>query len=91
MCWRTLGPAGREELWTRVKSWVEWIRCRYPLSRRIPPCWADHTEIVEELTALWLAWVNAYESGDAPLTSAADWHDRWLLGVLHRLERGPFT
>jgi len=90
-CWRTLGPSGREELWTQLNTWVEWIRCRYPLSRRIPACWAEHPEIVEELTALWLAWVNAYENGDAPLTSAADWHDRWLPGLLHRLEHGPFA
>jgi len=90
-CWRSLGPRGQEELWQQLNSWVEWIRCRYPLSRRIPPCWHEHPEIVEELTALWLAWTHAYEDRDAPLTSAADWHDRWLPGVLHRIEHGAFA
>lgn len=68
-----------------------WLRGRYPLANKIPPCWSEHPEIVEELTALWLAWEQAYRQRDAPLTAAADWHDRWLPGVLHRLEHGPFS
>jgi len=90
-CWRTIGPHGAEELWHQLTDWVAWIRNRYPLARKIPPCWAEHPELVEELTALWLAWQHAYEDTDAPLTAAADWHDRWLPGVLYRLEHGPFA
>jgi len=90
-CWRTIGQHGAEELWTQLTDWIAWIRNRYPLARKIPPCWADHPELVEELTALWLAWQHAYEDLDAPLTAAADWHDRWLPGVLYRLEHGPFA
>lgn len=88
-CWRTLGEQGAEELWTQLKGWVAWIRHRYPLAKKIPSCWAEHPEVVEELTALWLAWQAAYEHPDAQLTAAADWHDRWLPGALHRLEHGP--
>jgi hypothetical protein len=87
-CWRDLGPRAEEELWKELASWVGWIRARYPLARKIPPCWAEHPEIVEELTALWLAWQYAYVERGAPLTAAADWHDRWLPGVLYRLEHG---
>ena len=90
-CWRDLGPQGQEELWRELGSWVGWIRARYPLARKIPECWDQHPELVEELTALWLAWQLAYQIPDAPLTAAADWHDRWLPGVLHRLEHGPFS
>lgn len=90
-CWRTIGPHGAEELWRQLTDWVGWIRSRYPLARKIPPCWAEHPELVEELTALWLAWQHAYEDLDAPLTAAADWHDRWLPGVLYRLEHGAFA
>jgi hypothetical protein len=90
-CWRTIGPHGAEELWRQLTDWVDWIRTRYPLARKVPPCWADHPELVEELTALYVAWQHAYEDTDAPLTAAADWHDRWLPGVLYRLEHGPFA
>lgn len=90
-CWRSIGPHGAQELWHQLTEWVNWIRSRYPLARKIPSCWAEHPEIVEELTALYVAWQFAYENLDAPLTAAADWHDRWLPGVLHRLEHGPFA
>ena len=87
-CWRDLGDEASEELWSELKNWVAWIRHRYPLAKKIPPCWPAHPEVVEELTALWLAWQAAYQQPDAQLTAAADWHDRWLPGVLHRLEHG---
>jgi hypothetical protein len=87
-CWRTLGEQGAGELWSQLEDWVAWIRHRYPLAKKIPPCWPEHPEVVEELTALWLAWQAAYEQPDTQLTAAADWHDRWLPGFLHRLEHG---
>lgn len=82
------GEQGTKELHQQLGDWVGWIRHGYPLAKKIPACWAEHPEIVEELTALWLAWQAAYEQPDAQLTAAADWHDRWLPGVLHRLEHG---
>jgi hypothetical protein len=90
-CWRNIGPQAEEVLWKELDSWVAWIRSRYPLARKVPECWAKHPEVVEELSALWLAWQGAYEERDAPLTAAADWHDRWLPGVLRRLEHGVFS
>lgn len=90
-CWRTLGPLGQETLWAELIEWVTWLRTRYPLARKIPSCWRQHPEIVEELTALWLAWQAAYTEPDQPLTAPIDWHDRWLPGLLHRLEHGPFA
>lgn len=90
-CWRDLGPAATDELWTELTAWVDWLRSRYPLAKGVPHCWADHPETVEELTALWLAWQAAYADHDAPLTAPAEWHDRWLPGVLHRLDQGPLA
>jgi hypothetical protein len=89
--WRDIGPQAEEELWNQLITWVRWLRSRYPLARKIPDCWQKHPEVVEELTALWLAWQAAYTDRDAILTAPIDWHDRWLPGVLHRLEHGPFA
>ncbi len=80
-----------ESLWRELTEWVAWIRHRYPLAKRIPECWSEHPEVVEELTALWLAWNAAYTERDASFTAAVDWHDRWLPGVLHRIEHGAFA
>jgi hypothetical protein len=72
-CWRDLGPHAQTELMNQLDDWTGWLRHRYPLARKIPACWAQHPELVEELTALWLAWQGAYQQPDAPLTAAADW------------------
>lgn len=90
-CWRDLGPKATEELWSQLTEWVAWLRHRYPLAKKVPSCWGEHPEIVEELTALWLAWQQAYTDTNAPLTAAAEWHDHWLPGLLHRLEHGAFA
>lgn len=57
----------------------------------MPLCWWRHPELVEELTALWLAWREAYQSKDAPWTAAADWHARWLPEFLRRVGAGGWN
>jgi len=84
--WRDLGPLGARVLWDRLAAWVGWLRGRYPLAEQIPPCWWRHPELVEELTALWLAWRAAYSDPAAVMTMPAEWHDRWLPGALHRVK-----
>lgn len=74
VCWPMLasdeGPARFEEL----VDWVKWVVDRYALDHRtIPPCWAQHGGLLEELSALRTAWITAYaqvSTGDAPL----HWH-----------------
>lgn len=90
-CWRDLGPKAAEELWAQLTEWIDWLRSRYPLAKKIPPCWPEHPEVIEELTALWLAWEHAYVDPNASLTAPAEWHDHWLPGLLHRLDHGPFA
>ncbi len=60
-----------------LDAWVGWLIARYRLdARTIPPCWALHGELIEELSALRTAWSTAYATmanGDAPLA----WHERF--------------
>lgn len=59
-----------------LEVWVTWLIEHYSLDRRyIPECWTRHWELIEELSALQLAWEAAYATtshADAPLT----WHER---------------
>lgn len=87
-CWRDLGPQAAEALTRELNAWVTWLRERYSLNRRIPACWDQHPALIEELTALWLAWQAAYTQPDAHLASPAEWHDRWLPGMLNRVDHG---
>jgi hypothetical protein len=84
-CWRTLTSRAADNLWALLGDWVAWLRSRYPLAGKVPACWAQHPELVEELTALHLAWRAAYTDPNAVPTAAADWHAHYLPGVLERI------
>jgi hypothetical protein len=55
------------------------------LAGQIRPCWANHPEALWELTWLHHLWCRAYLTKRPDPKNAADWHDRWLPGVLRRL------
>jgi hypothetical protein len=73
-----------------LARWVAQIVLRrYPHAGEVlPPCWPAHPCAVEELDWLYWSWVEWATAGTAARSrDAADWHDRWLPGVLARL--GP--
>ena len=51
----------------------------------IRPCWPGHPAARWELATLWASWREVYERKSPSLRLARDWHDRWLPGVLTRL------
>ncbi|MDC7120588.1 hypothetical protein OMK64_03460 [Cellulomonas fimi] len=72
--WSAHAPEDQELLLEELDLWIGWLVERFQLDRRVvPACWHDHTELIEELSALHLAWQGAYATtanADAPL--------RWL-------------
>jgi len=84
-CWPTASPPAAEQMWLELAGWVGWLRGRYPVAERVPACWWRHSEVVEELTALWLAWLHAYTDPDAELTGPIDFHSRHLPDTLTRI------
>jgi len=89
--WDALTPFEAQRTWRSLAAWVGWLRSRYPLAHRVPLCWWRHPELVEELTALWLAWQDAYTEKGASLTAGADWHGRWLPEFLRRIGAGGWN
>lgn len=71
----TLTPEQSSKHMAELTTWVQWLTNRYRLDQRtIPPCWAHHGELVEELSALHTAWLSSYaltSPGGAPLA----WHE----------------
>lgn len=69
--WTSVADEVVTEQLQELREWVEWTRWRFALDQRtIPDCWDQHGAIVEELSALYSAWQNAYnytDDGDAPL------------------------
>ena len=84
ICWSALTQTEYDQQLQALGDWVDWLHARYQLDHRVvPPCWAQHGELLEELSALRTAWLTAYAitaRGDAPL----DWHSQFA-GARQRL------
>lgn len=84
-CWDGLDRASAARLWEELVRWVDWLRYRYEIVEKIPPCWYRHPRLVEELTALMAAHRAAYhqlhaegKTGLPYWTDMAAWHTQYL-------------
>ena len=75
--WRDVPPELAAVEWETLRQWVEWVTTRFdiPLTT-IPPCWWKHPALVEELSALHVAWRTAYDKQDTGLGPVM-WLERW--------------
>ncbi|RJO67950.1 hypothetical protein D5S18_34175 [Nocardia panacis] len=89
--WRELSLSDAVALWKELAEWADWLRHRYQLGSRVPPCWWQHEVVVEELTALMAAHTAAYsvpaEQRDLAREDMAAWHTQWLWPTIERLTR----
>lgn len=67
---------------TELIRWMEVVYLRYSDAQSLPDCWLWHPDVVEELLWLMHAWLAAYRDEQAPVSLAADWHDRYRPGVV---------
>ncbi|HVB41183.1 MAG TPA: hypothetical protein VNF47_00585 [Streptosporangiaceae bacterium] len=88
--WLTMSDEERETKFGELHDWVETVlRQQYPdyLADHIKPCWQNHPEARWELTWLYQLWSLTYLTDRSAPKDAADWHDRWCLGVIRRLSQ----
>lgn len=72
--WNLLTAEEAEGEWLDLNAWVDWLRATYGLPvATIPPLWHRHDELIWELSALHIAWLNAYDP-DAPAAAPLAWH-----------------
>lgn len=86
--WLTMSEQEAADKFSELTDWVETVlRVQYPdyLAGHIRACWPSHPEARWELAWLYQQWSLAYLAERRALRDAADWHDRWFLGVIHRL------
>jgi len=79
-----------DEYGDALRDLAQWVSGalfrRYPaIAVAVPPCWPGHPPVVEELDWLYWDWTAWALEPDARSRDAADWHDRWLPGVLARI------
>ena len=88
--WVTMSEQERDAKFAELSDWVETVfRAQYPdyLADHIRPCWPNHPEARWELAWLYQQWSLAYLAERPAPRDAADWHDRWSPGALHRLSK----
>ncbi|NIL78406.1 hypothetical protein [Rhodococcus sp. B10] len=85
--WRYLDHVQARQLWDELIDWVNWIRDRYELDTKIPPCWYRHSPVVEELSALMVAWTDAYYRGDEYRDDLTAWHTQWFWPAIERIRK----
>ncbi len=72
--WARLEEPELSGQWEALDTWVRWLVTRYCLDHReIPPCWAEHGDLIEELSALHTAHQAAYDP-TGPATGPSEWH-----------------
>lgn len=72
--WNLLTGDEAESQWLDLNAWVHWLRATYGLPPTVvPPYWHRHDELVWELSALHLHWLNSYDSEGSPSGPFA-WH-----------------
>lgn len=75
--WRDLPPELASVEWATLREWVEWVTARFDVPvTLIPTCWWRHPALVEELSALHVAWRTAYDKQDTGLGPIM-WLERW--------------
>ena len=86
--WAVSADEGRAML-AALREWVEtFLRPHYPdYMIRLPRCWANHGAAIWELSTLRAEHERIYADEDnRDLQGALNWHDRYLPGVIGRLE-----
>jgi hypothetical protein len=71
--WPTLIVDETEDEWCSLRLWVEQLYIRFPHAVRVPPCWWQHNDLVELLSAL-RDYERASYAPTAATTAAVDWH-----------------
>jgi hypothetical protein len=87
--WPDLDTDQAETAWTTLSTWVDaTLLARQPSyevdATGLRPCWRRHPDVVDELTALYAAWHEAYRAPNAKPTAALDYLAR-LPAVMARI------
>ena len=53
-------PAKAAAAQTELAAWVRWLVGSYQLTDLIPPCWARHDPLAEELAGFYVAWQTVW-------------------------------
>jgi hypothetical protein len=87
--WDELDAAAAEARWDELGDWVtHHLLARHKQhTRTLRACWRQHPDVVDELTALYVVWVDAYRNPHCSATAAAEYHRRWLPDAMAAIDK----
>ncbi|HEX3840763.1 MAG TPA: hypothetical protein VHU85_08225 [Acidimicrobiales bacterium] len=53
-------PPSDHPLFFELEAWVRWLVWHFELGETVPPCWAEHPAVVEEMAGLYEGWTGIY-------------------------------
>lgn len=82
--WHTMSRSDAVLAWEELCGWTTWLVSRYRLTveDRLPACWPQHPELIEELWAL-RAWRAEAYSSEGTGQSAVYWHQALVTFLSH--------
>ena len=87
--WATIDTDREARQASHIDGFVAWFNQRYAWTpdHLIPPCWARHGALIEEITTLmWSRWA-AFQAPQATPDAAQTWHTYTLPMFMARLAR----
>jgi hypothetical protein len=92
--WSKMNRAEANVAWKTLIEWVNEVLAGVfgavgeigGRKHKLAPCWYQHPDAVAELSWLCQEWLRLYRSTKGTPAGAGEWHDRWLPGVIKRLE-----
>ncbi len=87
--WDRLAGDARAVQLASLRKWVAEVLMPYYVDGgpyELAACWAEHPHSLWELSVLCTQWRYVYDRPrPGPIGQAAEWHDRWLPGVMRRV------
>jgi hypothetical protein len=88
IAWHELDPGEYAAHLADLAAWLESFLAAYPsAAAAVRPCWKDHKDAVTELGLIWCEFTRIYTTERPSLDEALIFHDRWLPGVLKRVQQ----
>jgi hypothetical protein len=88
IAWHELEPNQYTAHLADLAAWMEAFLAAYPsAAASVRPCWKDHKDAVTELGLIWCESTRIYAADRPSLDEALVFHDRWLPGVLKRVQQ----
>jgi hypothetical protein len=88
IAWHELDPPQYAAYLADLAAWMDTFLASYPsAAAAVRPCWKDHKDAVTELGLIWCEFTRIYTAQRPSLDEALVFYDRWLPGVLKRVQQ----